>query len=658
MTCHVPAIPQPIPGGTIALVGHSNVGKSALFQKLTGLRVIVSNYPGTTVETLRGQVQNRPDFALLDTPGVVALPANSEDERLTARVLLEEPLSAVLQVGDAKNLPKTLALTLQLAELGLPLALALNMMDEATQRGLTLDLPRLAETLGIPVVATVAVRNRGLEELLEHLPEARPANWQVPYPAAIETALEKLAARCPEGNGLARRGLAVLALCHDPEVHEYLGARLPAGTMAEIAAIRAAAATELGDAPAAVIQSVRWAAAEALAAEIQQRSRPQEQHSLRQRLEALTLHPVWGPGILLGVLAALFWFVGVVGAQWLVGLLEENLFGEIINPFMADLTARLTPLPWLQALLVGEYGLWTMGVTYAVALILPIVTTFFIAFGALEDSGYLPRLAVLSNRAFSALGLNGKAVLPMVLGLGCVTMATVTTRTLETRRERFLVTLLLALAMPCSAQLGVMMGLLASVSLGASLIWVGAVLVVLLVVGWLAARLLPGERQPLVLELPPLRWPLFSAILVKTLARLEWYMKEVLPMFLLGAFVMFLLDQAGGLAWLITAAEPLTVSWLGLPAAAAPAFVLGFMRRDFGATGFFLLNAAGALTPAQTVVAMVTITLFIPCIASVMIIAKEHGSRVAAGMTALIFPLAFLVGGLLQRLLALVGFGG
>ncbi len=234
-------------------------------------------------------------------------------------------------------------------------------------------------------------------------------------------------------------------------------------------------------------------------------------------------------------------------------------------------------------------------------------------------------------------------------------MATLTTRVLENKRERLLVTLLLALAVPCSAQLGVVMGMLAGISFKASLVWGGIVFLVLLVVGWLAARLVPGKRTQLLIELPPLRWPQFSNVMLKTVARLEWYLKEVIPLFLLGTALMFILAKAGVLSWVSEAGKPLVTDWLGLPPEASSAFLMGFLRRDFGATGLFVMQSQGLLTPLQVVVAMVTITLFIPCIASVMVIAKERGWRMATGMMVLIFPLAFLVGGLLNRVLLGVG---
>jgi ferrous iron transport protein B len=368
-------------------------------------------------------------------------------------------------------------------------------------------------------------------------------------------------------------------------------------------------------------------------------------------------HPFWGWVILAIIMYALYWFVGVFGAGILVGLLEDGLFGQVINPWVIEQVSRLVPIPLLVDVLVGEYGLWTMGMTYAFALILPIVSTFFLAFGVLEDSGYLPRLAALSNRLFQRMGLNGKAVLPMVLGLGCVTMATLTTRVLETKRERLLVILLLGLAIPCSAQLGVVLGILAGVSFSAMLIWSSVVALVLMAVGWLAARLMPGERTKLLVELPPMRKPVFSNVVVKTLARIEWYLKEVVPLFLLGTALLFIFDRAGILNHIIRIGEPLVAGWLGLPPEASAAFLVGFLRRDFGATGLFVMQSEGLLTPIQIVVAMVTITLFIPCLASMLMIAKERNWRTAAAMVVLIMPLAFLIGGLLYRLLFTIGWG-
>ena len=316
---------------------------------------------------------------------------------------------------------------------------------------------------------------------------------------------------------------------------------------------------------------------------------------------------------------------------------------------IADFVTRHVSTPWLADLIVGEYGLWTMGMTYALALILPIVSTFFIAFGILEDSGYMPRLSVIANRIFARMGLNGRAVLPMVLGLGCVTMATLTTRILHSPRERLITIFLLALAIPCSAQLGVVLGMLGGVSFSALLVWALAMVGVLFLSGFLAARLVPGRRIPLVTELPPMRLPIAGNVLKKTTGRLKWYLIEVIPLFLIGTFLMYLLDRLGILPAIIEAGEPLVSGWLGLPKEASAAFVMGFLRRDFGATGLFML--ADALSPVQAIVGMITITLFVPCFASLLMMIKERGLKTGLAMLAIIVPFAFLVGGLCNLVL-------
>ncbi|MFC1879439.1 ferrous iron transport protein B [Chloroflexota bacterium] len=655
--------------GSIALVGHPNVGKSALFQRLTGQRVMVSNYPGTTVEVTRGKSRLLPGFELVDTPGVITFPPHSDDEQVTARILFDEPVRAILQVGDAKNLRRTLLLAVQLAETGKPLVLCLNMMDEVKARGMSVDHKIVAEQLGLPVVPTVAVHGDGISELGDAVLDAAINNAGTPdltleYPQQIETAVGDVIAFF-ERTGISSppisaRSLALLWLSGDPVSETWLEAQLNDSILAtEYAAMtarRASLQSEISEPLASQILQTRLSYVEKMVDDAVVDSDRQRQN-ITSRLSRLTTHPVWGWFILGAVLYALFWFVGIFGAGTLVGLFEEWLFGQALNPWVVNGVRRLITIPFWADLIVGEYGLWTMGMTYALALILPIVSTFFLAFGVMEDSGYLPRLAVLSNRMFQGLGLNGKAVLPMVLGLGCVTMATLTTRVLESKRERLLVILLLALAVPCSAQLGVIMGMLAGISLTATLIWSGVIVAVLLTVGWLAARLVPGERTMLLVELPPLRWPLISNVVMKTLARLEWYLKEVVPLFLAGTLVMFILDRVGALAWLTHAAEPLVTGWLGLPPEASSAFLMGFLRRDFGATGLFIMEAQGLLTPAQVIVAMVTVTLFVPCIASVMMIAKESSWRTTIAIIAFIFPLAFLVGGLLHQLFVLIGWG-
>ncbi|MBK7416914.1 MAG: ferrous iron transport protein B [Dechloromonas sp.] len=621
----------------ILLVGHPNVGKSVLFHRLTGAYVNVSNYPGTTVEVTRASARFDREAMLLDTPGVLSLPSRSDDERATMRALLNENIRCLVQVGDAKNLRRTLTLTALLAELGVPLVLALNMHDEAAARGVIVDIPALAEELGTPVLATVATGGEGIGELTGSLSHAQPPQALLRYDAAIESAINTTAAaitRHAPHPQLAARGLAILYLGGDSEVATWLAEK--AGEhFAELETLRQQANQSNKDKLPALLARERTEAADALTTSAIRRA-ARSSPLLAQRIGQYVVDPLWGIPILLGMLFLVYEFVGVFGATTLVGLLEKDLFEGILNPAFTDFVNSVIKLPWLAELLVGQYGLWTMGMTYALALILPIVSTFFLAFGVLEDSGYLPRLTVIANRLFSLIGLNGRAVLPMVLGLGCVTMATLTTRILHSPRERMITIFLLALAIPCSAQLGVVLGMLGGVSFSAVLIWALAMVLVLMLAGYLAAKLIPGRRIPLVTELPPMRLPILGNVLKKTGGRLKWYLIEVIPLFLLGTFIMYALDKSGALPAIIEAGEPLVSGWLGLPKEASAAFVMGFLRRDFGATGLFAL--AHSLDPIQAVVGIITITLFIPCFASLMMMVKEQGSKVALGMVAVIVP--------------------
>ena len=638
---------SPHPLRTLALVGHPNVGKSVLFHRLTGTYVTVSNYPGTTVEVSRAAPRFDRDASLLDTPGVLALPSRSDDERATVRALLHEDMRTLIQVGDAKNLRRTLNLTALLTELGVPMVMALNMTDEARARGVSVDAAALAEALGVPVIPTIATGGEGVTALTDALAHAAVAAPLLRYDPVLERDIVRvetlIAQSCPHPR-LAARGLAILALGRDPEVEAWLQSR--DGSAPVLAALAELTAATGRDSLPARLARERGAAAEALARTVTQQAGGKDR-TLSMLLGRVAVHRVWGWPMLLGVLYLVYLFVGDFGASTLVGLFEEDFFGAVLNPAVTDFVRGHISTPWLADLLVGQYGLWTMGMTYALALILPIVTTFFLAFGVLEDSGYFSRLSVIANRMFAAIGLNGRAVLPMVLGLGCVTMATLTTRILHTPRERLITIYLMALAIPCSAQLGVVLGLLGGISLAATLIWVGAIVVVLLFTGWLASKVVPGRRVPLITELPPMRLPVLGNVLKKTAGRLKWYLVEVIPLFLIGTLIMFTLDRSGALPWIIEAGKPLVVGWLGLPPEASAAFVMGFLRRDFGASGLFVMQAE--LSVVQAVVGMVTITLFVPCIASLMMIIREQGVRVAALMLALIIPTAFLVGGVLNH---------
>jgi len=645
MTCHAPAeLHTAAENAPVILIGNPNVGKSALFGALTGRYATVSNYPGTTVEVTQGWLAGAAaQRTVIDTPGLYSLTPLSDDERVTRDILLDRQPAAVVQVADAKNLRRSLLIAVELAETGIPFVLAVNMIDEAAARGIEIDAAALSARLGVPAVTTVATRQDGLRALLDTLHRAQPGCLEMRYSPPVEAAVAAVERLLPQAT-LHRRSAALMVLSGADDLLERL--HVPAAEQAAIRAVRSQAEAELRQPLAVAINRERINAVDAILADavrVRPAGRPWS-----ERLGRWAVDPLIGWPVLAAVLYAVYLFVGVFGAGVLVGLLEENFFGAIVNPWLTGLVATIIPFPLVQSFLVGEFGLFTMALTYAFAIVLPIVGTFFLAFSVLEDSGYLPRLAVMLDRAFRTMGLNGKAVLPMILGLGCDTMATMATRILDSRKERIQVTLLLALGVPCSAQLGVLLGMVGGLGLWALAVWGGVVVATMLVVGWLAARVIPGKQSDFILELPPLRLPEWRNVVIKTLARMEWYLKEVVPIFVLGTGLLFALDLFGALAWIQQALAPLVVGWLGLPIAATDALLVGFLRRDYGAAGLFDLAQQGLLDPVQIVVSMVVITLFVPCIANFLMIVKEYGVRIGLAVAATVFPLALLVGGVLN----------
>jgi len=628
----------------VALVGAPNVGKSSLFRQLTGRYATVSNYPGTSVEITRASALLGETAAeVIDTPGLQSLLPFTDEERVTRRLLVDGAWDAVIHVVDAKNLPLQLPLTLQLLELGRPLVVALNIADEAERLGVRIAHAELSRRLGVPVVPVVAVEGRGIQELRLAVLAAigTPAPAHLPeYANGVGHAIREVRSRLTGTYAVDRSAVSALFLQDDPEITSLIARTEPDG--GRVAGYARRAALEQFDAPPTYrVACERQRTADEIARAVVTWT-PAPSRVWAEWLGRNLSRPLVGVPVLLAVLyLGLYQFVGVLGGGVVVDWIETSVFEQRVTPFFERLFAGI---PWesVRSLYVGEYGLLTLGLRYAVALILPIVGAFFLFFSILEDSGYFPRLALLLDRVFKRLGLSGRAVIPMVLGFACDTMATMVTRTLESRRERVLATLLLALAIPCSAQLGVFLALLAGNPL-AMTTWVVSVTGTFLVVGWLGARLLPGPAPVFQMEIPPLRRPRLGNVMTKTVTRMQWYFLEVLPLFLLASVILWVMDLTGLFAVMVRILSPL-LGALGLPAETAQVFLLGFFRRDYGAAGLFDLSRQGALDPIQVAVAAVTLTLFIPCVAQFLMMVKERGPKTAIGMAALITPLAFGVG--------------
>lgn len=599
-------------GRKIVLVGNPNVGKSVVFGYLTGIYADVSNYPGTTIEIMRGKFG---EDVIIDTPGIYGVSSFNDEERVARDIVLDADI--VINVVDSVHLERDLFLTIQLADMGFPMIIALNFMDEAEKEGMKIDADLLSDLIGVPVIPTTATSRNGLENLRAAIEKARPG---LSHPDIIEKVNKTI-------REVGTRHEAILVLEGDEVISERHGVP-PGVSREELYMHRRARANDI------VSHVVRETAIG---------------HRLSTRLASLTLNPISGIIILAIVLYLLYQIIGVFVAQMVVGFTEKTIMQGYWEPMVRHF---IYSLPWrlegsaVGDVLAGQYGVFTMSLTYLFGLLLPLVLGFYLALSLLEDSGYLPRLAALSDRLLNGIGLNGRAVVPIILGFGCITMATVTTRLLGTEREKTIATSILNFTIPCSAQLGVIALLLGRVGPMYALAYVFIIGICLVIVGTVLNRSLPGKSSPLLINLPPMRLPRLDNIIRKSISRTSFFMREAYPWFIGGSFVVAVMQVLGLLDGLQRLFAPLTTQWLQLPREAANAFVMGMVRRDFGAAGF----ANMTLTPPQTLVAMVAITLFVPCIASVAILMKERSRKEAVAIWLGTWVAAFLVGGIVSQI--------
>ena len=640
----------------VVLVGNPNVGKSVLFNVLTGAYTTVSNYPGTSVEVSRGSCSIADQkYEILDTPGMYSMMPITEEERVARHILLSEDPHAVVHVVDARNIERMLPMTLQLIEAGLPVILVVNILDEAERLGIKIDLKAMEQRLGIPVIGAIMRHKVGLPELQEAISNyAMVPHKPFIYAEDLEHDLHHLVRLLKGEYRLSYRAVCMLLLQRDEEIEDLVKTRETPDNLNLIEEkVREISFRRRADLHLQISLERRKVCTGMLDGILIQEQR--NSASLSEKLSGWMVNPFTGtPILILVVYFGLFRFVGGFGAGTLVDFLEGHLFETYLNPPVVNAAREYLRAEWLFELVAGEYGLWTLGIRYAVALVLPIVGSFFLIFSLLEDTGYFPRLALLVDRLFKHIGLSGRAVIPIVLGFGCDTMATLVTRTLETTRERIIATLLLALAIPCSAQLGVILGLL-SISAKALLVWSLCLILIFLFIGLLAAHLLPGDSPVFYMEIPPLRLPQLRNVLVKTLTRMQSYFVEILPLFLVASVILWAGKMTGLLASLVNALAVI-VEMIGLPAEATTAFVFGFFRRDFGAAGLYDLQTSGLLNLSQLTVAAVTLTLFVPCVAQFLVMGRERGAKVAVTIFGFVTLLAFTSGWLLNRILLMTGF--
>jgi ferrous iron transport protein B len=566
----------------ILLMGNPNVGKSVLFSRLTGVRVIVSNYPGTTVSYTRGEMKLGEDTAeVIDVPGTYTLEPTSEAEEVALQML--HTGDVVINVVNATNLERNLYLTLQLLEKGVPVVVALNMWDDTKHQGIDINLDKLRELLGVPVIPTVAVTGEGIKELVENIPEATSP-------------------------------------------------RLPLRRRDE-----------------------RWAAVGSIVDQVQHVTH--RHHTWRERLSDASVKPLSGGIIALAVLAVSFIVIRFV-AEGLIGYVFEPLFNNLWAPVLMRLSDLLQGGGFLHDIVIGRlvngevnflqsFGLLSSGLYVPFAMVLPYVTSFYLVIGLLEDTGYLPRLAVLMDTIMHRLGLHGYAIIPTLLGLGCNVPAILATRILESKRERFIAATLISIAVPCAALQAMIFGLVGERGVQYVAIVYGTLFLVWIILGTILRYAVRGFTPELLIEIPPYRLPQWRAMLQKLWMRAYGFLAEAIPIILGAVLVINILYFFGVFEAIANFTAPVVTNFLGLPKEAVTAIVIGFLRKDV-ALGML---APLALSAKQLVVGSVVLAMFFPCIATFVVLLRELGVVNMLKSAGIMISAALITGGILNLVL-------
>lgn len=654
---------------TIALAGNPNVGKSTIFNEMTGLGAVTANYPGKTVALNIGSaVYQGVPFGIIDLPGTYSLGSVSDDQLIARREIIEGHAEVVVAIVDATNLERNLYLVLQLIDLGYPLIVACNMMDLAAQQNICFDTIKLSRLLGVPVVPITATKGEGIEELIKTCSDYVDgqiilAAKSPKYGQDILSYVDKLSETISHNLknipfGLSPRALAILLLEEDGEFVGYLrGDEHGARVVEKAAEIYTEIEKTHGEKAGVRMARERHGYEGFLVDQVQTigECRP----TLATKLWRLSLNPLTGLPILIAGLILLFMIMFYVG----------NFLSDNFNAFWT-----LIASPQLKNFIAFAFGhgalartlLWGLdaGIMAALSVGIPYILTFYVILALLEDTGYLNSIAFLSDSLMHKIGLHGRAVIPIVAGAGCNVPAIIGTRVLTTKREKVIACTLITI-FPCSARTAVIMGAVAFF-LG----WQWALMLYFvdfaigIAVGRILAVALPGKSSGLVMEMFPFRVPKLTAILKKTWYRFKEFILIAAPIIVIGSFLL------GGLyetkfMWVITKPMSLIIeNWLGLPAVAGICLLFGILRKEMALQLLLALaiiqygpnvhNLLSFMTKQQIFIFALVTTLYIPCVAAISALINELGWKTTLALSLFTIALAVAVGGVANHLLNFV----
>lgn len=630
----------------IGLIGQPNAGKSALFTKLTGIGAISSNYPGTTVEFQEGSVVRKGvRLNFHDLPGIYSLTGVSEDELVATRMLAERQLECVVVVADATRLEQSMVLIFQVIELGFRVVVALNQMDVATRR-FSLSLDRLESILRVPVIPTVAITGEGVEQLVEVLVsgEFRESGFRVRYDSHIEQMLKELCLDedCVTGR-FPQRGAVIKLL----EGNRFFADQFSERFQARASLARGQFREEHGEDIEVHINRDRYGEAGRVAREVISKRVPPRK--LSDRISDATLRPSTGIPILVAVLGGIFLTIVFLGGFLESVLLEAYslLFGDFFDQLAAWIGG-----PAGQAIANGI----DLSLQAILAIVVPYIMLFYLLLGIMEDTGYLPRVVVLLDGVMHRIGLHGRAVIPMIVGMGCNVPAILSTRVMESRRERLILAVVIVIAVPCSAQTAVILGTVGNFAGLAYALAIYVILILLLLIlGRLLHKALKFEPTGLAMEIPDLRMPMPSNVLWKTWARSKDFFVVAFPILLAGSLVLEFLMAYGVLDALVAPLAPFTEGFLGLPPVTIVALIFGVLRKEMALQFLVILfgtaDLASVMTPEQLFVFALVMATYMPCLSALAAMSREFGWRDALKVTFASMALAFCLGGMANLIL-------
>ncbi len=633
----------------IALAGNANVGKSVIFNQLTGVDQIIGNWPGKTVERAVGLLQYKGRrIEIVDLPGIYSFSTYSMEEIVSRDYIALERPDAVVNVIDANALERNLFFTIQLMEFGVPMVIALNQTDLLEKRGLVLNVKRLEEKLGIPVVATIAIKGKGIAELTEKILEVadkRPTPPVARYGKEVEQKIEELLPLLGEKvGGYPARWVAIKLLERDREFSDIMN-KVDASVL-EVANKLAQELEDMHGEPSSVVMTAeRYQMSDRIASEVISQTDPSElseRRSWSDKLDTIALHPVLGYLMVVGVIGGLLLWTFLFGSE--VSSVIQNFLSSI-EKYEPVVSGPLWSILWN-----GAFTGFVAGIT----LIIPFVLPFYLVLAVIEDSGYLTRISFMLDKGMHKIGLHGKAIIPIILGYGCNVPACYSCRIMETRKQKLISTLLVTLV-PCTARTVVILGL---VAVFVNIWWAMALyafdIALILLVGRVAYKLVPGESAGLIMEMPKYHTPSLRVVLKQTWARTKSLLWIVFPAYIIGSAVLQGLYSFGVLTPINNALSPITVLWLGLPAVTGILLIFGVVRKEltilmlaviFGTTNFALV-----LTPLQLIVLALVSMIYIPCIAVIITLVREYGWKSAITISAAEVGMAVLLGGIALRI--------